>query len=217
MITDIWDRIFWKEKPIQGKKQKRLIPTIPDYSFKKQMRAQYLKRWKYSKHWVDSALKTAFSIVNSWRKNYLKGNRKRHKPLVARSFVRVKQTLTKLEGDTLRISIRPREFVYVDLSRRYFSLDGKIGEPILTPTKIHIPIHQPKEKIPIREEIGWDSNKFSMDGYSSERGWIKIDLTPLHALHVTYDNKFRSINRIFARNKRKGKILYQKYRNRCRN
>ncbi len=217
MITDVWERIVWKEKPIPGKKQKRLIPTIPDYSFKKQIRARYVKGWMYSKHWVDSALKTAFSIVKSWRKNYLKGTRKRRKPVVVRSFVRVKQTLYKLEGNKLRISIKPREFVYVDLSKRYFSLVGKMGEPILTPAKIHVPIHQLKEDVPIREEIGWDSNKFSMDGYSTERGWIKIDLKPLHTLHITYDNKFRSINRVYARNKRKGKQLYQKYRKRCRN
>jgi len=87
---------------------------------------------------VDSALKTAFSIMSSWKKNYNKGKRKRRCPIVKRPFVRVKQTLMKIEGEQLRITIKPREFVYIDLSKRYFKLNGRIGEPILTNTHIHL-------------------------------------------------------------------------------
>jgi len=217
MIAAIWDQIQWNIKPINGKKQKRAFPTIPNYSFKKGMRTRYLMNWTYAKHWIDSALKTAFSIIKSWKKNYIKGNRKRNKPIVKRSFVRVKQTLMKLEGNQLRITIKPREFVYIDLSKRYFKLEGKLGEPILTPTKIHLPIEKNEtEKIP-QNMIGWDSNKLSLDGFSDNEGWIKVDLKPLHRIHITYDNKMRNINRIYAKNKKKGKLLYQKYKKRERN
>jgi len=216
MLTESWGHIQWKEKPLKKKTQKRLLPTLPTYAFKKVLRTQYLPTWPYAKHWVDSALKTTFAILKSWQKNYLKGNRTRTQPTVKRSFVRVKQTLMKLEGERLRITIKPREFVYIDLSKRYFQLKGKLGEPILTSTKIHLPF---REIDPIPEgieQIAWDSNKFSLDGFSPTQGWLKIDLKPLHTLHITYDNKRRHLNRIYARNKRQGQRLYRKYRARER-
>jgi putative transposase len=217
MIDETWDNIKWIKKPKKGSKQERVFPSIPDYSFKKSMRDAFLATWTYAAHWIDSAIKTAFSIINSWKKNYNKGRRKRHKPVVKRFFVRVKQTLMKLDEDRLRITIKPREFVYIDLSKRYFSLNGKMGEPILTDTCIHLPITLEDEELGSKDVIGWDSNKFSIDGYSECRGWIRVDIKPLHTLHITHDNKFRKINRIYAKNKNLGKKLYAKYRMRCKN
>jgi putative transposase len=126
MISEIWGSIRWTEKPKKSSKQVRVFPSIPNYAFKKRMRGEYLDGWEYSAHWIDSSLKTAFSIIDSWRKNYNNGQRKRNKPVVKRFFVRVKQTLMKVEGERMRISIKPNQFVYIDLSKRYFSLDGKI-------------------------------------------------------------------------------------------
>jgi len=68
--------------------------------------------------WVDSAIKTAYSILNSWRKNYLKGDRERRRPTARRLFARAKQTLVKLEGEKLRLTVKPGEYVYLDLSKR---------------------------------------------------------------------------------------------------
>ncbi len=217
MISEIWENIHWTEKPKKSDKQVRVFPSIPSYAFKKQMRGEFLDGWEYSAHWIDSALKTAFSIIDSWKKNYNKGWRKRNKPVVKRFFVRVKQTLMKVENERMRISIKPNQFVYIDLSKRYFALDGKIGEPILTDTKVHIPITLPDAEADKRNMVGWDSNLLSIDGYSRSRGWVKVDIKPLHTIHVTYDNKLRNINRVYARSKKAGKKLYAKYRARCRN
>jgi putative transposase len=188
MISEIWDNIIWIEKPKKNSKQKRIFPSIPSYAFKKAMRDEFFVGWQYASHWIDSAIKTAFSIINSWKKNYNKGRRKRNKPVVKQFYVRVKQTLMKIEGERIRITIKPREFVYIDLSGRYFSLDGKIGEPILSDKKLYIPITT-NDVVNVQDEIGWDSNKFSIDGYSESRGWIKVDIQPLHTLHITYDSE----------------------------
>jgi len=76
VIKDIWSTIEWKEWRIPGKKQKRLFPNYrKDNAFKRALRDKYLKDWEYAAHWVDSALKTAFSIMRSWRKNYNRGRR----------------------------------------------------------------------------------------------------------------------------------------------
>ncbi len=164
MISEIWNNIRWAEKSKKSSKQVRVFPLIPNYAFKKWMRDEFLDGWEYSAHWIDSALKTAFSVIDSWKKNYNKGWRKRNKPVVKRFFVRVKQTLMKVEGERMRIPIKPNQFVYIDLSKQHFALDGKIGEPILTDTKLHIPITLPDGEADVKDAVGWDSNVFSIDG-----------------------------------------------------
>lgn len=230
VIHDVWNTIVWKEWKIKKKndpkyKQKRLYPNYKkDKDFKKELRYKYLKNWIYSAHWINSVIDVAYSILDSWKKNYNKGKRKRNCPIAKRLFVRVKQTLMQRnkdgEKDILRISIKPRQFVYIDLSKRYFKINGKIGEPILTPTHIHLPIGQSynHEKSPV-QKIGWDLNKFSMDGFSPELGWIRINLNDLYTAHISYDNKRRRINKIASTKKIVGKRLRAKYskreKNRC--
>ncbi len=73
-IDTIWDGIEWK------KKKNRLIPMIPKSKEKRALRNQLLKDWNYASHYVDSAVKTAYSILNSWRKNYIKGGEAKISP-----------------------------------------------------------------------------------------------------------------------------------------
>jgi putative transposase len=73
MLGDIWASMRWREVKVKGRKQSRLLPLYSkDNSFKRRMRDKHLKDWSYSAHWVDSALKTAFSMMDSWRKNYVR-------------------------------------------------------------------------------------------------------------------------------------------------
>ncbi|MGC8600807.1 MAG: hypothetical protein ACP5LX_07140, partial [Nitrososphaeria archaeon] len=77
MLGDIWSAIEWRTKPVKGEKQARRIPYLrKDKDFRRELRNKYLEGWEYSAHWVDSALKVAFSIMESWRKNYLEGRRR---------------------------------------------------------------------------------------------------------------------------------------------
>jgi putative transposase len=264
IIQDIYNSITWEEWEIKRKddknyKQKRLYPRYrKDGDFKTELRHKYAEDWEYSAHWINSAVDTAFSILDSWKKNYDKGKRKRNCPVAKRLFVRVKQTLMKIEKvkykegerDRLRISIKPRMFVYINLSKRYFKIDGRIGEPILTPEHIHLPIQQednnniktkdnnndlratssrelceankdinkPRKVVQkVAKNIGWDLNKFSMDGFSPELGWIRIDLKELYTKRVSYDNKRRRINKIGSKKKVVGKRLKAKYSKREKN
>jgi putative transposase len=223
MLKDIWMSIRWKKVKINGKDQFRLLPVYSkDNQFKRCLRDKYLKAWVYSAHWVDSALKTAFSMMDSWRKNYVKGYRKRKCPKARRLFVRVKQTLCKLEGDRLRVSITPRGFVYFDLSKRYFKIPKEVsssgvGEPVITPDRIHLPIHLPDESTePITEKIAWDSNMLSFDGYSPKTGCVKIDTKALAAIHISSFEKRRSVQRKASKS-RKAKTVLSRYSRRERN
>jgi putative transposase len=126
MLEEFWGCIEWEPIKEKGKKQWRLLPkyTVDIHSkeYKRKLRDRLLVEWSYTAHWVDSAIKVAYSILKTWRKNYMKGYRKRRRPVVRRLFTRVKQTLLKLEGEKLRLTIKPDEYVYLDLSRRYFRL-----------------------------------------------------------------------------------------------
>jgi putative transposase len=96
-IDEIWIRIRWIEK-YNKKGRKRLIPLIPKGNNFKHHYLRYLllEDWVYSKHYVDSAIKQAYSIIKSWRRSYVKGERTRAKPIVRKRFVRIKRHSTAL-------------------------------------------------------------------------------------------------------------------------
>ena len=229
MIGDIWGAIEWKrvlktkslgDTSISPMKQFRLFPHLPvTRQFKHAIRDGYIPSWDYAAHWVDSAERAAFAIVKSWKKNYNNGERSRKCPSVRRLFAQTKQSLCKLEDDKLRITVKPHEFVFIDLSKRYFKLPAEmspfgIGEPIITPDKIHLPLYTHDEKVGSTPDLmAWDSNFDSFDGFSPETGWTKIDTKVLSLVHYNSSSKLGSIKSRFGRSI-KGRRLQKKYRNR---
>jgi len=229
MLDDIWKIVTWREVKIRGKKkQARLLPRYrKDKEFKKSLRNRYLEGWTFAAHWIDSALVTAFSIMESWRKNYNRGDRKRKRPVARRLFARAPQDVCKLEGDRLRVTLAPGKFVWFDLSRRYFPLPKEvssrgIGQPVITPDRIHIPVHTTAERDgaarnqPLARAMAWDSNMLSLDGYSPETGWVRIDTRALATVHISSFEKRRSVQRKLKRSKR-SKRVRAKYSRRERN
>ncbi|MEM3446245.1 MAG: transposase, partial [Candidatus Korarchaeum sp.] len=102
-LDEIWAAIVWK----QDGRNPAVNPIIPKSNeFKKQLRDKLMEDWGYSKHYVDSAIREAYSILKSWRRNYRKGRRK-GKPVVKKRFVRVKETLYSYREEKIKISIRP--------------------------------------------------------------------------------------------------------------
>jgi hypothetical protein len=68
--------------------------------------------------------------------------------------------------------------VYLDLSKSYFPLPGEVssaglGEPIITPEKIHLQVHYEEGAQNSKPAVAWDFNLLSLDGYSPETGWIR--------------------------------------------
>jgi len=88
----------------------------------------------------------------------------------------------KLEGEELRVTLEPWRFVWFDVSRCYFPLPGKvssrgIGQPVITPERFHVPIHAPpapdgEVTRPFTQDMAWNSNLLSPDGYSPETGRV---------------------------------------------
>ena len=214
-IDIIWDGIEWK------KKKNRLIPIIPkSKEFKRTLRNQLLKDWNYAAHYVDSAIKTAYSILNSWRRNYIKGERRRRKPVVKRKFVRVKETLYRFRDEKIVITIRPRQlYLEFNLSEAWFKNRVKgcdLGELILKEDELVITFRKPVNPTNTRKKIAWDLNLLSMDGFC-DKGWIRVDLKPLYTLHITYENLKRKIQRLNKTKPKTAKRLMQKYSQRYGN
>ena len=211
-IDIIWKDIEWIERKQrncylikQGRRKmkkyyyvRRLIPLIPkSREFKRDMRNILLENWNYASHYVDSAIKTAYSILKSWRRNYLKGRRKRRKPVVRRKFIRVKETLYKFEDWKIRITIKPwKNYLEFDLSRAWFRKrvkDCDLRELILKENELIITFRKPLEERKIVEYIGWDLNKYSLDGFSPKYGWIRVDLRKLYHIHRVHEIKRKRV------------------------
>jgi len=205
-VDIVWDNIEWVEKKqrnyylVRWRRKrarrcyyvKRLIPIIPkSREFKRNLRNELMKDWSYAAHYVDSAIKVAYSIINSWRKNYLKGKRGRSKPLVKRKFVRVKETLYIYRNDKIRITVKPRKlYLEFDLFRTWFRkrVDGcDLGELILKEGELILTFRKEVKNTNSSKKVAWDMNLLSMDGFC-DKGWIKVNLKPLYTLHITYEN-----------------------------
>jgi putative transposase len=84
VLEELWGALEWERRKLPGKKEWRLLPKykvdMHSGEYRRELRDRLLQEWPYAAHWVDSAIKTAYSIFKSWRKNYLKGDRKRRGP-----------------------------------------------------------------------------------------------------------------------------------------
>jgi len=110
--------------------------------------------------------------------------------------------------------------VYLDLSKRYFPLPQEVsssalGEPVITPEKVHLPVHY-EDTQSGKPSVAWDFNLLSLDGYSPETGWVRVDTKKLASVHISSFEKRRSVQRKASKSKKARKIL-AKYSNRERN
>ncbi|MEM3254461.1 MAG: zinc ribbon domain-containing protein [Fervidicoccaceae archaeon] len=211
ILEDLWKNIAWERRG------KRLIPfPRKDKTFRKELRDKYLKGWVYSKHYVDSAIKQAYSVLESWRKRYLRGRAGRRRPELKRKFVRVKETLYSYRDGVLRISIKPyEESVTVDLRKAWYwdRIRGlELGELILKQDSLIVTVRKEAE-LKVKDPISWDINIFTLDGYDGEKHY-SISLKEIYTIHRTYELKRRIIQKLHGKMRKK---LLEKYRSRERN
>jgi putative transposase len=172
-IDMIWDSIEWRYSfPKIVRKGKKLVvirglkmrvPIIPkDRAFKKRLREELMKDNPYAAHWVDAVIRTAYSIMESWRKRYLRGRARKVKPRIRRRFARCKITLMKIdyEGKTIRITLKQGEYLSISWKSTWFEHRVRgwaVGEAIIFDDRVVIPFKN-SEEIYVRRVIGWDSN-----------------------------------------------------------
>ncbi len=234
-VDIIWKNINWKEKTVKhrykiGKRKykyyttTRLIPEIPkDKDFKRELRNRLLKGWEFASHYVDGAIKVAYSAIESWKSNYLNGKRGRNKPIFKRPFVRVKTTLMKYdkENGKIRITIKPREeYLILNIKDEWFFervRDFDIGEVILKENEALITFKKSLDFSDKKVVIGVDSNLKSLDLYHPIEGWIRIDLSELHRIKRVYDVIIDKLKSIYKKAPKRISKLLNKYWNRRKN
>ena len=67
-----------------------------------------------------------------------------------------------------------------------------LSEPIITPEKVHLPIHC-EDTQSGKPAVAWDFNLLSFDGYSPETGWVRIDTKKLASVHISSFEKKLSL------------------------
>jgi len=179
------------------------MPKIPaSKEFKRDLRNQLMEEWNktdFAAHYVDSAIKQAYSILKTWRKNYRKGNARKRKPVIRRRFVRIKETLFTYNDCTIRITIVPyKEYIEFPipewmmaemikfLGRKPEKAD--FGELILKEDELIVVVRKAKKK-GFGRKIAIDTNMNSIDGFDPANGFLTKDISRMREIAEAYDEQ----------------------------
>lgn len=186
-----------------------------DKEDRRALRDELLRDWKYSKHYVDSAINSVIGLVKGWITLY---NRERIKknPKITRKTVYIKNTLFSYRSKVLRISIEPnRRYLEVDLSKYpWIPRDSdRIGGLILTEKELIITVKKSVE--PKAEK--WASFDVNLTNITAlVDGEVKrYDLRKLYHVHRVYEIKRQRIQKLSK--PKTSKKLLKKYTQREEN
>ncbi|AAK41873.1 transposase [Saccharolobus solfataricus] len=170
-------------------------------------------------HYVDKAINNAFSIITSWRKRAIKGRASIEKPTLKKAYVKVKSTLRKVVGESVRITVRPHEYITFSWSKSWFSRrvrELELGEPIIKEEKVYLPF---RYKLPWATPVNFlaiDSNLYTLDAYDGEK-FVTISLKQLYSLKYSMEVKRAKVQSFASKHTKRGRELLRKYSHRERN
>jgi len=178
---------------------------------RKRLRDELLKGWRYSKHYVDSAINSVIGLVKGWITLYNKG-RAENLPEITKRTVYVKNTLFSFKDGILKISIEPnRRYLVVDLSRYLWipkDFDG-LGGLILTEKELIITVKKRVE--PKADEwASFDVNLTNITALINGRV-ERYSLKELYHIHRVYEVKRQRIQRLSKFKPKKYMSLMRKY------
>ena len=214
----LWEEVERKE--VKGKKATKVKITLPKKKeVYKILRDELEKVNKLASHYVDKAISDAYSILNSWRRRAEKGQASLRKPRLKKVYVRVKSTLRKVEGESVRITVRPYEYVTFSWSHKWFSrrVEGlELGEPVIKEDKVHLPFRYKLPWFTPLDFLSIDSNLYTLDAYDGDK-FVTFSLKELYSLKFGMELKRSKIQSFASKHGRKGKVLLRKYSHRERN
>jgi len=170
-------------------------------------------------HYVDKAISDAYSVLRSWRRRAEKGKASLRKPKLKRVYVRVKSTLRKVEGESVRITVRPYEYLTLSWSHTWFSPRVKglePGEPVIKEDRVHLPFRHRLPWFTPLDYLAIDSNLYTLDAYDGEK-FVAFSLRELYSLKFGMELKRGRIQSFASKHGRKGGKLMEKYSHRERN
>jgi len=128
----LWNGIKIERKEVKkGKKTFTKVKiTLPKKKgVYKKLRNELERINVLASHYVDKVINDAYSILESWkRRASLK------KPTLKKVYVRIKSTLRNVEGESVRITVKPYQYLTFSWSHTRFSRKVKgleLGEPVI--------------------------------------------------------------------------------------
>jgi len=218
----LWEKTRIERKEV--KKGKKIFAKVKITLPKKKevykvLRDELEKINKLAFHYVDKAISDAYSILGSWRRRAEKGQASLSKPMLKKVYVRVKSTLRKVEGESVRITVRPYEYITFSWSHTWFSrrVEGlELGEPIIKEDKVYLPFRYRLPWFTPLDFLSIDSNLYTLDAYDGEK-FVTFPLKELYSLKFGMELKRSRIQSFASKHGRKGKVLMEKYSHRERN
>jgi len=184
---------------------------------RRKLRNRLLENWRYSKHYVDSAINSAIGLAKGWIKLYNRG-RVRSRPKITRKTVYIKSTLFSYRDGVIKISIEPRRrYLEVDL-RKYGWIPkdfDEIGGLLLTERELIITV---KRNVELKEPRGWASFDVNLTNVTAliDGNIVRYDLKQLYHVHRTYELKRQRIQKIARKKPKTAGRLMKKYSKRER-
>ncbi|MEM3832224.1 MAG: transposase [Thermoprotei archaeon] len=184
---------------------------------RKRLRDELLKDWRFSKHYVDSAINSVIGLVKGWITLYNRGKAE-GKPEITKKTVYIKSTLFSFRDGILRVSIEPnKRYLEVDL-RKYDWIPrdfDKVGGLLMTEKELIITV---KKRVEPKAEkwVSFDVNLTNITAFIG--GEIKrYDLRELYHIHRTYETKLQRIQKLSKIKPNTSKRLLEKYSKREKN
>ncbi|MFP3234078.1 MAG: transposase [Sulfolobaceae archaeon] len=216
----LWERTKIERKEVKGKKATKIKITLPKKKeVYKKLRDELEKVNNLASHYVDKAISDAYSILKGWKRRAEKGQGSLRKPRLKKVYVRVKSTLRKVEGESVRITVRPFEYVIFSWSRTWFSrrVEGlELGEPVIKEDRVHLPFRYKLPWFTPLDFLAIDSNLYTLDAYDGDK-FVTFSLKELYSLKYGMELKRGRIQSFASKHGRKGKVLLRKYSHRERN
>jgi len=185
---------------------------------RRKLRNDLLKDWRYSKHYIDSAINSVIGLIKGWIKLYNMGKAESN-PEITKKTVYIKNTLFSYKNGILKISIEPRRrYLEVDLRRyEYLPKDfDSIGGLLLTESELITTFRKLVKNVKPKDWASFDVNLTNITTLINGR-IVRYDLRELYHIHRVYEIKRRRIQKLSKQKPKTAKRLMEKYSRRERN
>jgi putative transposase len=184
---------------------------------RKSIYGEWKRRWNYSTHYCHSACKIALAMLKTYRKRGREG-----RPEAKKLFMQLDPVLYKFYGDRIRISVKPRRFIFINLrygeyQRKFIDAwrEGELrtGEITVNENKIIVPFKKEVDLENMKDWIAIDINESNVTGVGSNPHILRIEHS-LRTIHTTYFNIRRNIQKLAKYKPETVERLMKKYSSR---
>ena len=184
---------------------------------RRRLRSILLSDWKFSKHYIDSAINSVIGLVKGWIKLHNRGKAK-FMPKITKKTVYIKNTLFSYKNGNLKISIEPnKRYLEVNLRDYDWIPDfDRIGGLILSEEGLLITV---KREVRVEKSRQWASFDVNLTNITSliNGKIVKYDIRQLYHIHRVYEKKRMRIQKLSKHKPKTAKKMMQKYSKREKN